>query len=80
MLAMWLGWTLTLLPRATDLHHALGLPLVSKADKTTVLQELAEAAKLAPGNARYAIVYAVALHSTGKQSEAVEILKAADAR
>lgn len=71
---------LSLLPRAADLHHALGLLLVRKADKTTALEELAEAAKLAPGNARYAYVYAVGLHSAGKQREALKVLKAADAR
>ncbi|MGZ8237435.1 MAG: tetratricopeptide repeat protein [Methylobacter sp.] len=71
---------LALLPRAADLHHALGLLLVRKTDKTMALQELAEAAKLAPDNARYAYVYAVGLHSAGKLREAVKVLKAADAQ
>lgn len=71
---------LLLLPKAADLHHALGLLLVRKNDKTAALQELATASKLAPDNIRYAYVYGVALNSMGKQQEALKILKAADAR
>ena len=71
---------LLLLPNAADLRHALGLLLVRKADKTAALNELAEAAKLAPDNARYAYVYGIALNSVGKQRKALAVLKAADAR
>jgi Flp pilus assembly protein TadD len=71
---------LSLLPHAADLHHALGLLLVRKANNTAALQEFAEAAKLAQDNARYAYVYAVGLNSAGRQREALAILKAADAR
>ena len=71
---------LSLLPRAADLHYALGLLLVRKGDKTTALKELATAAKLAPDNARYAYVYAVGLNSNGKRNEALALLKATDAR
>ncbi len=71
---------LALLPRAADLHHALGLLLVRKGDKSAALPELALAAKLAPDNARYAYVYAVGLHSAGKRAEALAVLRAADAR
>ena len=71
---------LTLLQRAGDLHHALGLLLVRKGDKSAALPELALAAKLAPDNARYAYVYAVALNSSGKRSEALTALRAADTR
>jgi tetratricopeptide (TPR) repeat protein len=71
---------LSLLPGTADLHHALGLLLVRKTDKSAALHELAKAAKLAPDNARYAYVYGIALHSNGKQREALAILKAADAR
>jgi predicted CXXCH cytochrome family protein len=70
---------LSLLPKAADLHHALGLLLVRKTDKAA-LQELAEAANLAPDNARYAYVYGIGLNSVGKQREALAVLKAADAR
>jgi len=71
---------LALLPRSADLHHALGLLLVRKGDKGAALQELALAAKLAPDNARYGYVRAVALHSAGRRSEALAVLRDADAR
>ncbi len=71
---------LTLLPRAPDLHHALGLLLVRKGDKAAALKELGVAAKLAPDNARYGFVYAVALHSAGRRGEALSVLRAAEAR
>jgi len=71
---------LSLLPRAADLHHVLGLLLVRKGDKTAALKELAEAAKLSPDNARYAYVYAVGLHSAGKRSDALAVLREADSR
>jgi tetratricopeptide (TPR) repeat protein len=71
---------LLLSPDAADLHHALGLLLVRKTDKSAALQELAVASKLAPDNARYAYVYAIGLNSAGKQREALTVLKAASAR
>ena len=71
---------LTLLPRAPDLHHALGLLLVRKGDKGAAIKELAVAAKLAPDNARYGFVYAVGLHSAGRRGEALSVLRAAEAR
>ena len=71
---------LALLPRAPDLHHVLGLLLVRKGDTAAALNELAVATKLAPDNARYGFVYAVGLHSAGKRSEALSVLRAAGAR
>jgi tetratricopeptide (TPR) repeat protein/nitrate/TMAO reductase-like tetraheme cytochrome c subunit len=71
---------LVLLPRAPDLHHALGLALVREGNKAAALKELAAAAKLAPDNARYSYVYAVALHSAGRQNEALAALRGADIR
>jgi len=71
---------LALSPDAADLHHALGLLLVRKGDKTAALSELAKAAKLAPDDARYAYVYAIALNSAGKQHKALTVLKAANKR
>jgi Flp pilus assembly protein TadD len=44
------------------------------------LAELALAAKLAPEDARFAYVYGVALHDTGKPAEAMKVLQAALAR
>jgi predicted CXXCH cytochrome family protein len=69
---------LALLPRAADLHHALGLLLVRKRDGAAALKELALAAKLAPDNARYSYVYAIGLHSSGRRGEALSVLRTAD--
>ena len=71
---------LSLLPNAADLHHALGLTLIRKADQLTALTELAEAAKLAPDNTRYAYVYAIALNSAGKSKQAISLLKDTNAQ
>lgn len=71
---------LDVLPNAADLHHALGLLLVRKADMPAALKELGSAAQLAPDNVRYGYVYAVALHSSGKVDEALSVLKSIDAR
>jgi predicted CXXCH cytochrome family protein len=71
---------LALLPDAADLHHALGLALIRKANHTAALSELAEAAKLAPDNARYAYVYAIGLNSAGNTKQALAVLQDADAR
>jgi predicted CXXCH cytochrome family protein len=68
------------LPKAADLHHALGLLLVRKGDTAAALTELEQAAQLAPDIARYTYVYAVALHSTGQGSQALSLLRAADER
>jgi tetratricopeptide (TPR) repeat protein len=71
---------LSLSPDAADLHHALGLLLVRRGDKSTALQEFAKASKLALADARYAYVYGIALNSMGKQHEALAVLRAADTR
>ena len=68
------------LPKAADLHHALGLLLVRKGDTAVALTELEQAAQLAPDVARYSYVYAVALHSTGQGSQALSVLRVADER
>jgi predicted CXXCH cytochrome family protein len=75
-----LGRGLSLLPRSADLHYALGLLLVRKKDNSAALQELALAAQLDPDNARYVYVYAVGLHSSGKRTEALAVLRAAEKR
>jgi predicted CXXCH cytochrome family protein len=67
-------------PRSAELHHALGLLLVRKGSSQPALMELAAAVKLAPENARYAFVYAIGLHSSGKRDEALKVLKVADER
>ena len=71
---------LALLPRAPDLHHALGLLLVRRGDKGNAIKELGVAAKLAPDNARYGFVYAVGQHSAGRRDAALATLREADTR
>jgi Flp pilus assembly protein TadD len=53
---------------------------VRKGDKAAGLAELGAAVKLAPGNARYAYVHAVALHSEGKRDAALAELRAINER
>ena len=60
-------------PRSADAHYALGLYLVRQHDPGA-MAELRQASVLAPENARYAYVYAVALNSTGAVSPAMALL------
>jgi tetratricopeptide (TPR) repeat protein len=64
-------------PRAAPLHHALGLALIRQKQTAAGVRELREAAKLAPENAGYAYVYAVALNDTGRPQDALRVLKEA---
>ena len=64
-------------PKEAALHHALGLSLIRQRDRAQATKEFAIAAQLDPGNARYAYVYAVALHDTGQATKAREVLAAA---
>ena len=41
------------------------------------MPELAQAVQSAPGNARYAYVYAIALHTAGQSSEGLGVLRTA---
>ena len=66
---------LTASPRDAGLHHALGLSLVRLKRLDEALGELRRAAELEPDQARYAYVYAVALHSAGRGNEAISVLK-----
>ena len=56
---------------SADLHHALGLTLVRRKDMKGALQELQQASRLAPDNAQYGYVLAVALESTGQRDKAL---------
>jgi tetratricopeptide (TPR) repeat protein len=58
-----------------SLHHALGLALVRQKRYDEALAELGKAAEEDPGQPRFAYVYAVALHSTGRPLEALTVLK-----
>ncbi|MCP4009443.1 MAG: tetratricopeptide repeat protein, partial [Proteobacteria bacterium] len=62
-------------PESADLYHALGLSRIRQQQTKNALDALTRAAKLAPGNRRYQYVYAVALQSTGKVNEAIEVLQ-----
>ena len=62
-------------PQDAGLRHALGLTLVRLKRADDALAELHRAAELDPGQARYAYVYAVALHSSGHIGEAMTELR-----
>ena len=64
-------------PRAAVLHHALGLSLTRQKRMADSLRALREAAQIAPEDARFAYVYAVALHSAGQSRDALKVLESA---
>jgi Tfp pilus assembly protein PilF len=57
------------------LHHALGLALVRNKQSERALRELSRAAGLDSDNARFAYVYAIALHSAGETAKAINVLE-----
>lgn len=61
--------------RDGGLHYALGLTLTRLKQSSEALAEFRQAAALDPDRARYAYVYAVALHSAGRRDEANGVLK-----
>lgn len=67
-------------PNDAELQHSLGLSLIRSQDGQGALAHLEKAAELAPENARFSYVYAVALNSSGRSEEAVNALTAAHAR
>jgi tetratricopeptide (TPR) repeat protein len=62
-------------PRDAGLHYALGLALTRLKQTDAALTELRRATELEPDRVRYAYVYAVGLHSSGRRSEALALLK-----
>jgi tetratricopeptide (TPR) repeat protein len=66
---------INVVPGDGGLHHALGLSLVRLKRLDEALVELRRATDLDRNNARYAYIYGVALHSTGRQQEAITYLK-----
>jgi predicted CXXCH cytochrome family protein len=62
-------------PDDGGLHQALGLSLVRLKRLDEAVVELGRAAELDRHNARYAYIYGVALHSAGRQQEAIAYLK-----
>jgi len=67
-------------PGSAPAHHALGLALVREKRYPEALAEFARATELAPDDARFAYVYAVALNDTGRPADARKVLRAALAR
>ncbi len=57
------------------LHHTLGLTLTRQKRPNDALSEFLIATELEPDRPRYAYVYAVALHTSGRVDEAIGILK-----
>lgn len=62
-------------PGNAAVRHSLGLLLVRQRNYAEALDELRRASELAPDNARYAYVYAIALNSTGAPAEAMALLE-----
>jgi tetratricopeptide (TPR) repeat protein/cytochrome c553 len=67
-------------PDNAEIRHALGLALVRQHNYADALPELRRASELAPGNARYAYVYAIALNSIGAKGQAMELLETSHKR
>ncbi len=67
-------------PQSAPLAYALGLSLVRQKRLADAMAKLEQAARLAPEEARYAYVYAVAVHDMGDPAKANEVLRAALAR
>ena len=64
-------------PESGDPRHALGLLYVRTVRVADSLAPFAEARRLAPENAQYALVYAAALVENGKRAEGIQVLQAA---
>jgi len=67
-------------PDDAGLRHALGLALVRQGDTPAAITQLWRAVQVAPESARYAYVLGVALNDMGQAREALEVLRAAQAR
>jgi Flp pilus assembly protein TadD len=66
---------MTIDPNSADIHHSLGLALARQHNYADAIAELWQANELAPGNARYAYVCAIALNSIGAGTSAMELLE-----
>jgi len=66
--------------RDAGLHYSLGLTLVRLKRSDDAIEELGTAAALEPDRARYAYVYAVALHSAERVPQSISVLKQSLAR
>ena len=61
-------------PAGASLQHSLGLLLVRQKKLSDALPFLRKATELAPDNSRFVYVYAVALHSVGKNKDALNFV------
>jgi len=66
-------------PDDAMLHHALGLSLARSGRRREAVQELKRAGELST-DVRFAYTYAVALHSSGSEGEAIDVLEKARGR
>ncbi|HLK12133.1 MAG TPA: ammonia-forming cytochrome c nitrite reductase subunit c552 [Candidatus Binatia bacterium] len=64
------------LPEAAALYHSLGLLQIRQKNLTAALVSLKRAVDLAPDDARFTYVYAVALESAGREEEALAVIDA----
>jgi predicted CXXCH cytochrome family protein len=62
-------------PKEASLHHALAMSAVRGGRMPDALQHLAQAVKIAPGQALYTYLYAVALHDSGDRKKALSLLE-----
>lgn len=65
------------IPGNAALQHALGLALTRERRYDEALRELGAAANGDAGNVRYAFVYGVALHDTGRKEQGIAVLEQA---
>lgn len=68
------------MPAEPELHMALGFNLVRQGRSAEALTAIARAAEIDPDNARYAYVHGVALNSSERVDEALDVLAASHAR
>jgi tetratricopeptide (TPR) repeat protein len=67
-------------PESGDAHHMLGLLYVRTGRTLQSVKLLQQAMQLAPTNAQYALVYAVALVETGSHPQGIAVLETAARR
>ena len=62
-------------PNNAAIRHAMGLLLIRQRNNGAALPFLKEASELAPENARYGYVYAIALNAAGQSRDAIALLQ-----
>lgn len=66
---------LQVLPDSATLHHAMGLHQIRTGNRQVAMDSLSTAVELAPGNARFNYVYAIALDGDARRAEAIAQLE-----